>query len=111
MLKSARILKSEDLSATKFSEMFDLILQLVFMISLGLIVYLIAVAVPRIDEQELEADTGMTPLGRWLKNLPLERIDAAFSASRDKILRRLKVLIMKADNFVSHRLNNKENQL
>ncbi|MBI2592895.1 MAG: hypothetical protein HYW37_01900 [Candidatus Colwellbacteria bacterium] len=91
--------------------MFDLILQLVFMISLGVIVYIIALAVPRIGEDETVSNTSQTPIGRWLQNLPLERIDMAFKTSRDKILRRMKVWIMKADNFVSRRLNNKENKL
>ncbi len=91
--------------------MFDLIIQLIFMVSFGVIVYMIALAVPRVSDEEMGITEADTKLASFAKKLPLEKIDAAFMASRDKILRRLKIYIMKADNFVTHRLNKKEHKL
>ena len=81
--------------------MYDLILQLAIMFSLGAIVYLFAVAVPRIGEPETKPNI----IREWFRRLPLHHIDEAINQSKDKILRRTKILVMKADNFISLHLN------
>ena len=82
--------------------MYDLFIQLAIMVSLGAIVYVIAVASPRVqDDQHFESH----PVNNWVKKLPLERIDAFVIGYKDKVLRHLKVWILKADNFVSRNLN------
>lgn len=85
--------------------MYELILQLVLMLSLAVIVYLMAVAVPRVGDIET------TKNGNGSTSLPLERIDLFLSSLKDKLLRRLKVLVMKADNLISRQLNNKKEEL
>lgn len=85
--------------------MYELILQLVLMISLGVVVYLMAIAVPRLEESDLRKN------GNGAPSLPLDKLDAALSGARDKFLRRLRVLVMKTDNFISRQLNNKEEKL
>lgn len=85
--------------------MYELILQLVLMLSLAVIVYLMAVAVPRVE------DIKTTKNGNGSTSLPLERIDSFLNGLKDKFLRRLKVLVMKADNFISRQLNNEKEKL
>ncbi len=83
--------------------MYDLIIQLSIMVALGVVVYLIAIAAPRVqDDQHFEEHRVQS----WAKKLPLERIDTFVLGYRDKILRRFKVWLLKADNFVSRNLNN-----
>ena len=85
--------------------MYELILQLVLMLSLAVVVYLMAIAIPRVKETEVkDNNNGST-------NLPLERLDDFLNSVKDKFLRRLKVLVMKADNLISRQLNNKNKQL
>ncbi len=85
--------------------MYDLILQLILMISFGIIVYLMAIAVPRIEDSSQDNGNGQNP------NLPLAKVDAFLNRLKDKTLRRLKVFILKADNFISKQLNKKEEKL
>ena len=85
--------------------MYELILQLVLMLSLAVIVYLMAVAVPRVEDVETAKNKNGSA------SLPLERIDSYLNSLKDKLLRRLKVLVMKADNFISRQLNNKKEEL
>ena len=79
--------------------MIDLFLELALMVSLGVIVYLMAVAVPRVGEEE----SGSTKRNGRTNNLPLEDFDALLKNLRDKLLRRTKIVIMKIDNFLSRK--------
>ncbi len=87
--------------------MYDLFIQTALMISLGVIVYLVALTLPRIPVEEKTVLNGSDAKKRTLTNvLRLDEIDNRLKALKDKTLRRIKVLIMKADNFISKRLNN-----
>lgn len=71
---------------------------------------MIAIAVPRVRTNHLEEKKLKGPS----KNLyieKLEKIDTALVEYKDKLLRRLKVFIMKADNFVSRWLNNNKEKI
>lgn len=81
--------------------MANLILELIATISLAIIVYLMAAAVPRIEE-----DQEGKPVQRV--SLPLEKLDNFLLRVKDKLLRRTKVLVMKADNFISKQLKSKK---
>lgn len=85
--------------------MFSFIVNLVLVIAFGAMVYIMALTLPRIDEEK--------GLKKWkfLKNIPLDKIDQAIQKSFDKILRRLKVFTLKADNFITRKLNNSDNKL
>jgi hypothetical protein len=85
--------------------MYELILQLVLMASLAVIVYLMALAVPRVSDSEEKGSGGSdTPL-------PLDKIDTLLNGLKDKLLRRVKIVLMKTDNLISKQLNNKEEKL
>ncbi|OGY57607.1 MAG: hypothetical protein A3C03_00895 [Candidatus Colwellbacteria bacterium RIFCSPHIGHO2_02_FULL_45_17] len=75
------------------------------MTSLAVVVYLMAIAVPRVE------DIGEKKNGSGSINLPLDRLDALLGKAKDKALRRLRVVVMKTDNFISRQLNNKEEKL
>ncbi|MEK7191996.1 MAG: hypothetical protein AAB646_00580 [Patescibacteria group bacterium] len=80
--------------------MYNFILQILTFSSLGLIIYLLARALPRVDE------TAPTPrisrvIDRMISRLPLGKIDFAISNFFEKILRKSKVIVMKIDNLIN----------
>lgn len=87
--------------------MYDLFIQTALMLSLGAIIYLVAAALPRISETQ---ETNRSNLIKRVKGLgailPLDQVDSKLNAVKNKTLRRFKVWVMKADNFLSKRLNN-----
>lgn len=85
--------------------MYELILQLVLMLSLAVVVYLMAIAIPRVEEK------GVKNNNNGSTSLPLEQLDNFLNSVKDKLLRRLKVFVMKADNLISRHLNNKKEGL
>ena len=85
--------------------MYELLLQLVLMLSLAVIVYLMAVAIPRVEETKVKNNNNGST------KLPLEQLDDFLNSVKDKLLRRLKVFVMKMDNLISRQLNNKKEEL
>ena len=79
--------------------MSDLILQLILFSSFAVIVYLMAIAVPRVKDDELNID------GKKAASiLPLDRMDAFLNTWKEKVLRRLRIYLMKAESSVSGQL-------
>ena len=85
--------------------MYELILELILMTSLAVVVYLMAIAIPRVEESEEKKN------GNGTTSIPLDKLDEMLGRAKDKVLRRLKVFVMKTDNFISRQLNNKEEKL
>ena len=84
--------------------MYDFLLQIILFGSLGVIVYLMARAVPRV----LESGEPMHNAGRFdrmLSKLPLREIDSRLNGYLEKFLRRIKVFIMRFNNLVDSKLN------
>lgn len=83
--------------------MFTFILDIVIVACLGFILYLFARTLPRID------DTTNLPIEARMQqhgfSLFLERLDEWLKAFFEKFLRRMKVWVLKVDNWVSVRLN------
>ncbi|MBI4119392.1 MAG: hypothetical protein HY456_00920 [Parcubacteria group bacterium] len=84
--------------------MYNFILQTVIFLSFGVIVYLVARALPRVSGEDTHQPPKPSLLDSILMPVTLERADAFLNAILEKILRRLKILVMKADNFVTGRL-------
>ena len=78
-----------------------LFLELVILISLAVIVYLMAAAVPRVEEKPLKEGEVRR------SSLPLDKLDNFLIRMKDKLLRRTKVLVMKVDNFISKQLKSR----
>ena len=80
--------------------MYNFILEILIFSSLGFTVYLFARGVARVDETAPVSH----PAGffdRMLRRLPLDRIDERLNSFLEKILRRLRVLVLKLDNWVN----------
>ena len=90
--------------------MYDLILQLAVFLSLGAMIYLVARALPRVSDVETEASTPLARFDSFLTKLPLEKLDAIFGGFLEKVLRRLRVVVLRLDNWLNSKINQvKEN--
>ena len=85
--------------------MYNFILQTIIMVSLGTVIYLFARAVPRVDNS-VTSKQGRDYIEELLNKLPLEKADAFLSALFEKILMKLKVVILKLDNLLTRHLHN-----
>lgn len=83
--------------------MFKFALDIVVVLSLGVILYLFARALPRISE--IADDTRDEKIRTHHLSMYAERVDEWLKVFFEKFLRRAKVWIMKLDNTVSERLN------
>jgi len=81
--------------------MIDLFLQIALLGSLAIIVYLMALAVPRVKDEELSVAKN----GRLTGRLSLEQIDDLLNRWKDKLLRRLRIYLLRAEYFVSRQLD------
>ncbi|MDE2100237.1 MAG: hypothetical protein KGL39_23485 [Patescibacteria group bacterium] len=87
--------------------MYSFVVNFVLVAAFGVMVYLLALALPRVKTDE---ESGRVRR-KLVRSVHLEKIDEAVKKSYDKLLRRLKVLILRADNIVSRKLNNNDNKL
>ncbi len=90
--------------------MYDYIVQIALFGSLAVIVYLFARALPRIDRPDHVRTANA--FDRALAKLPIGKMDSAVNSFFERILRKMRVVIMKIDNFVNGYLNRlKEHQI
>lgn len=81
------------------------------LVSLGLIVYLFARAVPRIAHNRPEDVQPLSGFDRFIGKLPLEKIDRGLHSFFEKGLRKMRIVLMKIDNYInSHLKSLKEKQ-
>lgn len=85
--------------------MYSFILQFIVMVSLAAIIYLVARTIPRIDENVVLGETKKSFFDDLVPKLPLEKIDLFFSNLLEKMLRRVKIVIMKIDNILTRRIS------
>lgn len=83
--------------------MFTFILDIIVVISLGVILYLIARTLPRVSE--VADDTLEQRIRTHRLSMYVERVDEWLKVFSEKFLRRAKVWILKLDNTVSEQLN------
>jgi len=76
------------------------------MLSLGTMIYLIARTVPKIgDEITEDIISPRNKFDRLFSYLRVEKFDAVFNKFVEKLLRKLKLVLMKLDNFTNNYLN------
>ncbi len=75
----------------------------ILMISFSAVLYLMARALPRIVE-EPQTDERRGFLDRWARSQIPEKVDLALNGFLLKFLRKLKVLVLRLDNTLSHHL-------
>ena len=83
--------------------MYDFLLQTIFFVSLGAVIYLLARAVPRVTEAG-EVIHAHGRFDRFLSRLPLRQIDERLNLGFEKTLRTLKVWVMKSGNALDGRM-------
>lgn len=74
----------------------------IFMLSVGLVLYVVARTLPRIDVGGGEDKRNI--FDRWVHSEVPEKVDVVLNAFLAKVLRRAKVFLLKSDNFVSDKL-------
>jgi hypothetical protein len=74
------------------------------MVSFGAIIFLVARTLPRITETATVNIENKKRIN-WLRNFPWEKIDVLMNSFLEKTLRKIKLILMKLDNFVSRQLN------
>jgi len=82
--------------------MFQFIVTTIFMVSLGVILYIAVRTLPRIDENALPEKKSV--LERWIASEIPEKVDAAVNSFTVKFLRKIKVILLKVDNSLSSHL-------
>ncbi|MBI2514912.1 hypothetical protein HYV91_01835 [Candidatus Wolfebacteria bacterium] len=78
--------------------MYNFILQFSLMVSLGVMIYLMARALPRVGDEIVQSE--QSKIDQWFSALPLDKIDSAFGNFAEKFLRRFRLILMKLDNLV-----------
>lgn len=84
--------------------MYDFILQTAVILSLGVIIYLLARAAPRVGDSN-EDINAPSKLDKLMAKVPVTKIDAALNSFFEKVLRKFKVVVMKIDNLLNARIN------
>jgi hypothetical protein len=79
------------------------LLQIIVFSSLGLLIYLMARALPRINDAGAPA-RGPGFFDRLMSKLPMAKIDENINSFLAKFLRKSKIVVMKIDNFINHQL-------
>ncbi|MDE2001383.1 MAG: hypothetical protein KGI60_02315 [Patescibacteria group bacterium] len=84
--------------------MYNFILQTIIMASLAVIIYLFARAIPRVGDPAF-AGRDRDYVADLLDRLPLEKADAFVTMALEKLLRKLKVVVLKFDNILTRHLH------
>lgn len=82
--------------------MYNFILQIAIMLSLGMIIYLMARAVPRVGD---EISKPIVKFDHWFGPLRLEKLDVLLGNFLEKLLRKIKLFLMKLDNVTNNYLD------
>jgi len=86
--------------------MYNFILQILIMFSLGAIIYLIARVAPRVGdiEESFKKEIFHQKLDKLIARVPSEKMDVFFIVNLEKTLRKMKLLLMKWDNLLTNHL-------
>jgi hypothetical protein len=84
--------------------MYNFILQTIFMVSLGVIIYLVARTLPRISESATKTPPQQNYFDLMMRRVRLEKADALVNMFLEKLIRKSKVFVMKLDNFLNTHL-------
>ena len=83
--------------------MYDLVLQIIVFASLGFIIYLMARALPRVEDA-MQPPRGPNFIERIFAKIPMSKMDQDINNFLARFLRKLKVVVLKVDNFINDRL-------
>lgn len=89
--------------------MYHFVLQILIMLSLGMLVYMAARKIPQISDTVSEEVAGQ-PKGFWhqvellLGKMPLDKFDLAVSQFLEKNIRKMKLFLARLDNYLTQHL-------
>ncbi|HRY77002.1 MAG TPA: hypothetical protein P5524_02480 [Candidatus Paceibacterota bacterium] len=89
--------------------MFNLLPQIILFVAVGAIVALIAKSVPKVKKfskpaEEIPVALKMPSENKFLKKIPLEKLNDEFNRLLEKSLRKMRILMMRADTSLQRRL-------
>jgi len=93
--------------------MYDFLLQTILFLSLGFIVYLIARVVPRVSDADIQSRRTHGKMDEILRRLPLRELDRELHRVFEKIIRKIRVVVLRFDNTLNnyltklHKINQK----
>ena len=82
--------------------MLSFVIENIFLLCFGFILFLVIRTLPRIEEPKEERQKNL--LERWVTSGVPEKLDVLLNAFLAKILRKSKVLVLRVDNFVNNGL-------
>lgn len=80
--------------------MADFILQLFIFLSFGVVVYLVARALPRVPDDAKDEVPEKTHKG-FLSSFPAHKVDLAIASFFEKVLRRARLVVLRLDNVLN----------
>lgn len=83
--------------------MYNFIFQAIIFASLGVVIYLFARALSRVENENISSRQ-LPLLDSFFSAKVLDKADTFAKTILEKILRRMKIIVMKVDNFVSESL-------
>ena len=82
--------------------MYDFFLQIIAVLSGAMVVYVLGRALPRVSENEYDAQPSfLVRLDGFVKRLPLKKIDEEIMIFLERLLRKVRVLNLRLENFVN----------
>lgn len=84
--------------------LYSFILELVIFVGLGALILILSRALPRIEDETTAGRSRKGRLSRLAKRIPLDKLDDSLNLVTHKALRKIKIMIMKADNLVTEKL-------
>jgi hypothetical protein len=86
--------------------LYSFILETVIFAGIGALILILARALPRIEDETISSFGRKSKIVRAFKKIPLDKIDDSVNLVFHKILRKIKIIIMRADNVVTEKINN-----
>lgn len=84
--------------------MYNFIVQIIFVASLAIIIFLFARGLPRIVDDTEDASLKFDAIDKFAEKIPLERFDNVIHVALEKWLRKIHLLILRFDSSVNRYL-------
>ena len=84
--------------------LYSFILETIIFLGIGVIIFILARALPRIEDETAPRTLQKNKLMRAIQDMPLDKIDDVIKLAIHKALYKTKILINKADNFIAEKM-------
>jgi len=86
--------------------LYSFILETVIFVGIGALILILARALPKVEDETTAGHLRRGRMNGVFKKIPLDKIDDSLNLVFHKILRKIRIVIMKADNAVTKKLKN-----